>query len=100
MKISLVEGLGSLRPVGFLVRFPVLELRAVDFAVSSTNSGAKNILSSPLVEFINLSVQSGKYPSELKHAKIIPVYKCYDETGPSNYSPPSIEFLKKLCITD
>ena len=32
MKISPVEGLESLRPVGFLVRLPVLELRAVDFA--------------------------------------------------------------------
>lgn len=48
---------------------------------------AKNILSSPLAELINLSVQIGKYPSKLKHAKIVPVYKGDDETDPSNYRP-------------
>ena len=47
---------------------------------------AKNILSSPLAELINPSVQTGKYPSKLKQAKIIPVYKGDDETDPSNYS--------------
>ena len=30
---------------------------------------AKNILLPPLAELINLSVQTGKYPSKLKHAK-------------------------------
>ena len=50
---------------------------------------AKNILSPPLAELINLSVQTGKYPSKLKHAKIIPVYKGADETDPSNYHPIS-----------
>ena len=48
---------------------------------------AKNVLSSPSAELINLSVQAGKYPSKLKHAKIIPVYKSDDETDPSNYRP-------------
>ena len=31
---------------------------------------AKNVLSPPLAELINLSVPTGKYPSKLKHAKI------------------------------
>ena len=31
---------------------------------------ATNVLSSPLAELINLSVQTGKYPPKLKHAKI------------------------------
>ena len=44
----------------------------------------------PLAELINLSVQTGKYPSKLKHAKIIPVYKGDDETDPSNYRPISL----------
>jgi len=48
---------------------------------------AKKVLSSPLSELINLSVQTGKYPSELKHAKIIPIYKGDDETDSSNYRP-------------
>ena len=51
---------------------------------------AKNVLSSPLAELTNLSVQTGKYPSKLKHAKIIPVYKGDDETNPSNYRPISL----------
>ena len=50
----------------------------------------KKELSSPLAELINLSVQTGKYPSKLKHAKIIPVYKGNDETDPSNYHPISL----------
>ena len=48
---------------------------------------AKNVLSPPLAELINLSVQTGKYPSKLKHAKII---KGDDETDPSNYRPISL----------
>jgi len=51
---------------------------------------ARNILSSPLAELINLSVQSGKYPSKLKHAKITPVYKGEDATDPNNYRPISL----------
>ena len=51
---------------------------------------AKNILSSPLAELINLSVQTGKYLSKLKHAKIMPVYKGDDQSDPSNYRPISL----------
>ena len=50
---------------------------------------AKNVLSSPLAELIDLSVQTGKYP-KLKHAEIIPVCKGDDETDPTNYSPISL----------
>ena len=50
----------------------------------------KNVLSSPLAGLINFSVQTGKYPSKLKHAKIIPVYKGEDETDPSNYRSISL----------
>ena len=51
---------------------------------------AGNILYSPLAELINLSVQSGKYPSKLKHAKFIPIHKGDDETDRSNYRPISV----------
>ena len=51
---------------------------------------AKKVLSPPLAGLINLSVQTGKFPSKLKHAKIIPVYKGDDETDPSNYRPISL----------
>ena len=46
---------------------------------------AKGIISLPLAEIINMSILTGIYPSKLKHAKVIPVFKCDDETDPSNY---------------
>ena len=39
---------------------------------------------------MNLSIQNGVFPSKLKHAKIIPVYKDDDETDPGNYRPISL----------
>ena len=52
--------------------------------------GAKHIISDTLAEIINMSVQSGVYPSKLRHAKVIPVYKTCDETEPGNYRPISL----------
>ena len=43
-----------------------------------------------LAEIMNLSIQNGVFPSKLKHAKIIPVYKDDDETDPGNYRPISL----------
>ena len=37
-----------------------------------------------------MSVTMGQYPTKLKHAKVIPVYKCDDETDPGNYRPISL----------
>ena len=39
---------------------------------------------------MNKSVSQGVYPSKLKHAKVIPVYKSDDETDPGNYRPISL----------
>ena len=47
-------------------------------------------LSKPLAILLNKSVQSGIYPSKLKHAKIIPVFKNEDESDPNNYRPISL----------
>ena len=44
----------------------------------------------PLAEIMNLSIQNGVFPSKLKHAKVIPVYKDDDETDPGNYRPISL----------
>ena len=53
---------------------------------------------------MNLSIQKGKYPSKLKHAKVVPIYKTNDETDPGNYRPISILSIfnrnfKKLMYT-
>ena len=51
--------------------------------------GAEYIISDTLADIINMSVQTGVYPSKLKHAKVIPVYKAGDETERGNYRPIS-----------
>ena len=51
---------------------------------------ASQTLSKPLAILLNKSVQSGIYPSKLKHAKIIPVFKNEDESDPNNYRPISL----------
>ena len=42
-----------------------------------------------------MSVQEGVFPSKLKQAKVIPVYKSDDETDPGNYRPISLLSLFK-----
>ena len=51
---------------------------------------ARHLLSKPLSNIINKSVETGIYPQKLKHAKIIPVFNSIDETDPSNYRPISL----------
>ena len=51
---------------------------------------ARSIVSFHLANLFNLSVQTGDYPSKLKIAKVIPVYKEDDNTEPSNYRPISL----------
>ena len=51
---------------------------------------ARHILSHPLSALINMSVEQGIYPSKLKLAKVIPIYKSNDESDPSNYRPISL----------
>lgn len=49
-----------------------------------------HIISAPLATLINNSVQRGIFPSKLKHAKIIPIFKDGDEAEPGNYRPISL----------
>ena len=53
-------------------------------------SCAKQIVSGPLPDIFNMSVQKGVFPSKLKEAKVISVYKSDDETEPGNYRPTSL----------
>ena len=48
---------------------------------------ARHIISKPLADIIYISIIMGKYPSKLKQAKVIPVFKSEDPTDPSNYRP-------------
>ena len=48
---------------------------------------SRDIIAKPLTTLFNVSVQNGPFPSKLKHAKIVPVFKDGDETDLCNYRP-------------
>ena len=51
---------------------------------------AKRIISVPLAPIFKQSICLGIFPSKLKCAKIIPVFKDEDDTLPQNYWPTSL----------
>ena len=51
---------------------------------------SRHIISKPIANIVNQSVCMGIFPSKLKHAKIIPIYKDGNEDEPSNYRPISL----------
>ena len=51
---------------------------------------AKPTISKLLSMIMNTSIKTGVYPSKLKHAKIIPVFKNDEEDDPGNYRPISL----------
>ena len=59
------------------------------FPVTSLNC-ARHLLRKPLAKIFSLSVIQGKYPSNLKISKIVPIFKAGDETDPDNYRPISL----------
>ena len=48
------------------------------------------ILSEVLSNIFNKSNELGTFPSKLKMAKVIPIFKSDDETDPNNYRPISL----------
>ena len=52
---------------------------------------------SPLVHILNLSLNQGVFPSELKIARVIPIYKGGDNMQIKNYRPVSVlAFISKI----
>ena len=52
---------------------------------------------SPLVHILNLSLNQGVFPSELKIARVIPIYKGGDNMQINNYRPVSVlAFISKI----
>ena len=52
-------------------------------------------IAGPLAHIVNLSVELGKFPDELKIGKVIPIYKCNDPQLIDNYRP--ITVLNVIC---
>ena len=50
----------------------------------------KNHIAKPLSEIINLSFSTGQFPSKLKTAKVIPIFKKDSPLECSNYRPISL----------
>ena len=48
---------------------------------------ANEILSEVLSNIFNKSIELGTFPSQLKMAKVIPIFKSDDDTDPNNYRP-------------
>ena len=48
---------------------------------------ANEILSEVLSNIFNKSIELGTFPSKLKMAKVIPIFKSDDDTDPNNYRP-------------
>ena len=51
---------------------------------------SRQILGEPLAIIFNTSIESGIFPTKLKIAKVIPIFKAGDATAPSNYRPISL----------
>jgi len=51
---------------------------------------SSSIIAPVLSELLNISIKSGSYPSKLKIAKIMPIFKSDDESDANNYRPISL----------
>ncbi|CAG9135958.1 unnamed protein product [Plutella xylostella] len=51
---------------------------------------AKDLILAPLVHIVNLSLDSGIFPTALKRSVVHPIYKDGDKSLPSNYRPISV----------
>jgi len=45
------------------------------------------------MEIMNASILEGTFPSKLKLAKVVPVFKSGEDTDPNNYRPTSLLFI-------
>ena len=52
---------------------------------------------SPLTHIINVSITNGYFPEEMKLAKVLPIFKVYNEAQIQNYRPISVlPFFSKI----
>ena len=51
---------------------------------------ASDIISEVLTKILNKSIELGTFPSKLKMANVIPIFKSDDNMDPNNYRPVSL----------
>ncbi|XP_062610974.1 uncharacterized protein LOC134272825, partial [Saccostrea cucullata] len=70
----------------------------VDFIGPRLLKLSANVISKPITHLINTSITNGIFPSQLKHAKVTPIYKKGDKSDPiwGNTSKCNIERIHKL----
>ena len=51
---------------------------------------AAPVISKPLTHIINLSIESGEIPTDMKKARVVPIFKKNNKTEAGNYRPVSI----------
>ena len=57
------------------------------------------VINDPLTHILNLSLLEGVFPSELKVANVLPLYKVDDDMLFNNYRPVSLlSVLSKICV--
>ena len=76
--MKLLTGLNSCKATG-------LDGLPAKFVIDSAESIVK-----PLTYIVNLSIESGVFPDDLKRAKIVPIHKKKAKTEPGNYRPVSV----------
>ena len=71
-------------------------LKNLDISKASGPGGISNkllklmaqFISCPLCKLFNMSLQSGKFPTECKKANVTPVFKINNRQDNNNYTPP------------
>ena len=102
-------------PSLFLSPTTIDEVQSIMHTLKPTSPGHDNItlrtlkhifpiIAQPLTHIINLSLQNGIFPNEMKIAKITPIYKSKDPSKFTNYRPISIlpifsKFFEKIMYT-
>ena len=70
-----------------ILRIPINKSHGLYSCPTQLLKYSSNVISSTLAEIINLSISTGMYPTKLKMAKIIPIFKAEDNTNANNYRP-------------
>ena len=76
--------------VSFIQKLDSSKATGIDVLGPRISKLAAQVLSSSITRLINKSIKTGKYPTQLKSAKVIPIFTGGTKTDPSNYRPISI----------